>query len=220
MIIESIKREKDKQDRYLVQFDDGAEIAVTAAQIADQGIYTGRELTEEDYVELIESLEISTAKKKALQILGSRMLSKREIEKRLSSKGVTAETAQTVTDWLEGIGAINDREYAKSIADYYSAKGYGTARIRDELFKRGINRDLWDDAMVEISEENDAAQPYISKKLKGSIDKEDLRRATDALCRRGFSFEEARTAVKRYVEAIEEGEVVEEGEAVEEDGYL
>jgi len=200
MIIESVEQIKDKKDSFAVTFDDGTELRVSAAQIADFAVHSGRVLSDDEYMELRESLSLSSAKARALRILGSRMLSAREIEKRLRSKGESAETAQLTVKWLEEIGAINDEDHANSIVNYYAGKGYGKARIRDELFKRGIDREIWEDAMSCIDDNGDAAFEFISKKLAGSRDKDDLRRATDTLCRRGFSYDEARTAINRYLD--------------------
>jgi SOS response regulatory protein OraA/RecX len=52
----------------------------------------------------------------------------------------------------------------------------------------------------------EAAYEFLVKKLRGSGDKDDLRRATDALLRRGFSYEEARAAVRSYIENAVETE--------------
>lgn len=165
----------------------------------------------------IDTGEQSRAKLKAIKILGSRMLSSNEMEKRLTRKGESEESARDTVKWLEDIGAVNDAEYASSIVSHYIAKGYGSARVRDELFKRGIPRELWDDAIASLEEDeaNEAALCYIEKKLKGSRSKDDLRRVTEALCRRGFSYEEARRTVSRYLEAAQDN--VENGENEDED---
>jgi regulatory protein len=128
------------------------------------------------------------------------------MEKRLVGKGGSEAVVKRTVEWLEEIGAINDEEYALMIAKHYSAKGYGLARVRDELFKRGIPRDMWDSAVSGIGTEGleESALGFLDKKLKGSRDKDDLRRAADALCRRGFSYEEARAAVGRYIENLDE----------------
>ena len=202
MIIESVKKINDKKDSFAVLFDNGAELRVSPAQIADFAIYSGRVLSEEEYEELQESLSLNSAKARAMRILGSRMLSAREIEKRLRSKGESAETAQMTVKWLEETGLINDEDHANSIVSYYAGKGYGKARIRNELFKRGIDRELWEDAMSCLDDSGDAAFKFISKKLAGRRDKDDLRRAADTLCRRGFSYDEARAAINRYLEQL------------------
>ena len=206
MIIKSITQIKDKKDSFAALFDDGTEIKMSAAQIADFGIFSGRELSGDEYEELRASISLSSAKARALRILGSRSLSAREIERRLIGKGVSHETAAQTVEWLKSIGIVNDAEYAASIVSYYSAKAYGNARIRDELFKRGIPRELWDEAMNSSEETGDAAYELLIKKLRGSRDKDELRRAADFLRRRGFSYEEARSAVNNYLEKVEDAE--------------
>ena len=146
--------------------------------------------------------DLESIKKRALKILGNRSFSEQEMYKRLTGKGETDEDAAEAVRWLVELGYINDPEYATMIVRYYSDKGYGVTRIRDELYKRGIPRDLWDGKLDEINEDDmdDAALSFLKKKLKGSDDKDDLRRASDALVRRGFSYDDARAAVNRYLE--------------------
>ena len=37
--------------------------------------------------------------------------------------------------------------YAAQVVRYYSAKGYGERKLRDELYRRGVPRELWDEAL-------------------------------------------------------------------------
>jgi len=206
MIIESLARLENKTDSFEVIFDDGSKVKVSAAQIADFGLYTGLDLSEEEQKELADGISLSSSKTRAIRILGNRSLSAREMEKRLVRKGESEDIAQETVKWLEDIGAINDDDYASTIVRHYCAKGYGIARIRDELYRRGIPREMWDEALNGLEGMDDAAYAFLEKKLRGSRDKDNLRRATDALCRRGYSYEEARTAIKKYTESLEETE--------------
>ena len=144
---------------------------------------------------------LESTKKRALRILGNRNFSEQEMHKRLVSKGESEENAAETVRWLVELGYINDSDYAALIVRHYSSKGYGEARIRNELFKRGIPREYWEEKLGEINEvdQNDAAVEFLRKKLRGSDDKDDLRRASDALVRRGYSYDEARTAVSNYL---------------------
>ena len=152
--------------------------------------------------------DLDQTKKRALKILGSRNFSEKEMIKRLTSKGESEEDAAEAVRWLVELGYINDDDYATLIVRYYVLKGYGETRIRDELYKRGIPRDLWDEKLSERSkdETEDAAYAFLKKKLRGSSDKDDLRRASDALVRRGFSYDNAKTAINMYLENIENEE--------------
>jgi len=148
--------------------------------------------------------EQDSAKTRALRILGNRDISTYEMETRLIEKGESEQTARETVQWLVEIGYIDDSKYAVQIVRHYATKGYGLFRIKDELHRRGVPRDLWDDALCEIPDISDAAADFLMKKLRGSRDKTDLRRAADALCRRGFGYEEASVAVSRYLEALDE----------------
>jgi len=152
----------------------------------------------------IESTNLEKTKKRALKILGNRNFSEQEMYKRLTAKGEEPDNSAKTVSWLVSLGYINDSNYAALIVNHYATRGYGEARIKDELYKRGIPRDLWDDCLanIEISDFNisDPAVEYLQKKLRGSDDKDDLRRAKESLVRRGFSYNDAASAIKRYLE--------------------
>ena len=149
---------------------------------------------------------LEATKKRALKILGHRNFSEKEMLKRLTGKGESQENAEETVKWLVELNYINDSDYATLIVRHYSSKGYGVARIRDELYKRGIPRDIWDEKLGELddTELDDTTLDFLRKKLRGSDDKDDLRRASAALVRRGFSYDDARAAVNRYLECPEE----------------
>ena len=157
-------------------------------------------------------MSIEETKKRALRMLGKRSFSEQEMQKRLVEKGESSENAEETVRWLVELGYINDFDYATLIVRHYSGKGYGVTRIKDELYKRGIPRDFWDEKLAELddSELNDTALGFLQKKLRGSTDKDDIRRASDALVRRGYSYNDAKTAVNRYLEHKDEMECLEE----------
>ena len=151
-----------------------------------------------------QETDLTSTKKRALKILGSRYMSKTNMEKRLVSKGESEEAAFETAAWLEDIGAVNDREFADAIVRHYFTKGYGMGRIKDELSKRGIPRDMWDDVLSDLSGFEDNALSFLVKKLKGSSDKNDIRKAMDALLRRGFSYNESHAALSKYNDCKED----------------
>lgn len=145
--------------------------------------------------------DLEFTKKRALRILGNRNYSEQEMHKRLVDKGEAEENAAETVRWLVELGYIDDSNYATLIVSHYTQKGYGVSRVKEELFKRGIPREMWDEklAVLNDSQINDAAFEFLSRKLRGSEDKDDLRRAKEALVRRGFSYDEARAAINRYL---------------------
>jgi len=145
---------------------------------------------------------LDKTKTRALKILGHRNFSEQEMIKRLTSKGESQEDSEDAVAWLVELGYINDESYATLIVEHYSKKGYGMARIKDELYKRGIPRDLWDSTLSSLDDEStsEAALIFLRKKLRGSTDENDVRKARDALVRRGFSFDDAKAAINQYLE--------------------
>ena len=201
MRIVGVTKKENSENQFIVCFDDGKDITVNATQLADHMLFSGREVDEEEYERLIGDIKLGLAKARALRILGSRNLSVSEMERRLRSKGESPDISKQTVEWLENAGFLDDEDYASKIVKHYSHKGYGLARIREELYRRAVPRELWDDALSGLDSLDDEAYEQLEKRMKGSDDKEDLRKSCDFLVRRGFSYEEARLAAKKYMES-------------------
>lgn len=203
-IIKITKSEKVK-DRFYLDFDHGGSLCVGLNQIADYSLHTGRELTDEEFSRLSEDSEKNSAKARALRIAGSRAMSRSELTDRLVQKGEKQEVAEETAEWMESIGAVNDREYAGMIVRHYVSQGYGIAKIKNELYRRKIAKELWDDALSEMPVQDDAIDRLIKIKLRGKTpDKRELKRVSDSLLRRGFTWDEVKNALVRYDSNIEE----------------
>ena len=82
---------------------------------------------------------------------------------------------------------------------HYSAKGYGVRKLRDELYRRGVPRELWEDALAELEPDTSGIDRLLAQKLRGAEPtRENLKRASDYLARRGFGWEEISAAIERY----------------------
>lgn len=186
------------KDRYYLDFDSGESLTVTINQIADYSIFTGRVLSGEEFESLSEDAEKISARSRALRMLGHRHMSRKEVTDRLKQKGTAENTADNTADWLESIGALNDEEYARQIVRHYSAKGYGAGRIKDEFYKRGVPRELWDDALADIPDSGDTVYKLLLSKIKSEEpDRDEITKAANALYRRGFSWDEIKRAVNK-----------------------
>ena len=146
-------------------------------------------------------------KKRALRILDKRDVSRKMLIDKLTEKGASEEDAQEVADWLCDIGAVNDARFAELVVRHYALKGYGVRRIREELYRRGIHRDLWEEALSQLPEAEDTVYRLLTNKLRGTEGAPaDIQRAQNALLRRGYSWEEIRAAVEHYHAENEEWE--------------
>ena len=88
---------------------------------------------------------------------------------------------------------------------HYSSKGYGDRKLRDDLFRRGVPRELWTEVLEEAQEPEDGIDTFLQKRFRGGTpDQKDLKRAADALARRGYNWNEIREGLNRYGAGIEE----------------
>ena len=200
MIIQELKPSKRVRDRWLAVLEDGSILRVSRNQIADFALYAGRELSEEEADRLLEAIENENFRSYALRVVTETPKSRNMLLKLLGEKNCQPERAEEIADWLEDIGLLNDGRYAADVVELYARKGYGKRKIRDELYRRGVPRELWDEALEQIEEEDSAAaiDAFLEKKLKGSHEPKDVKRASDALARRGFSWPEISDALRRY----------------------
>ena len=145
------------------------------------------------------------ARQRALKILERRDVSRKMLLDKLTEKGISNTDAEEVADWLCGLGVVNDERFASLVVRHYAAKGYGAGRIRSELYRRGIPRELWDDALQELPEQDDQIDTLLRRRLRSDTpDRDELRRASDYLYRRGFGRDEIRAAIARYQDNFEE----------------
>ena len=146
------------------------------------------------------------AKKRALSLVEKRDYSRKMLVDKLTEKGATDEEAAEVADWLCSLGVIDDERYAGLVVRHYARKGYGPRRIKEELFRRGIDRELWENSLAQLPDADDTVYHLLSNKLRGSSAPEDMERARNYLLRRGYSWEEVRGALEHYHAENEEQE--------------
>ena len=201
MRIVKIEKSKRKRQRVLVYLEEGDLLRVTESELAQFGLYPGMDLTADLVVQLQEAARRSETKLRAAHMSSSRMLSKKELTDRLRRKGAEPEEAAAAAERMEELGAVNDAVYAGVVVRHYAAMGYGRGRVEQELFRRGIPRELWEEALEELPEASDAIRRFLRSKLKGRVpDRAETKKLSDALLRRGFSWSEIRPVLNELGE--------------------
>ena len=189
-------------DRFTVALEDGSEIKSSLGVVTDRRLFTGKDLDEEELAALRRDSSRSLARDKALELISRRPMSRKEVREKLLQKGVDEDAAEYSADWLQEHGFLNDESYAAAVARHYAAKGYGAGRVRSELGRRGVDRELWDGALEQMPAADEKLHKFIAARLKDPEDREQLRKIGAALFRRGYSWEEIRTALRRYSDEI------------------
>lgn len=200
-----IELKQTAPERFLARFDTGEELRTTLAVVTDFHLRSGKELTEPELNALRAASERSRCRQRALRIIGARAMSVKELTDRLKETGESPENAEDAAAWLQEMHLLDDAQYAAMCVRHYAAKGYGPGKIRNELYRRGIARELWDEALEELPEQGDRIDALLRRKLKSDTpDRAELRKAADYLYRRGFGRDEIHAALARYSELSEE----------------
>ena len=190
--------------RVTVTLCGGEEIKTTLNVITDLRLYSGRELDEEELKALRAASASALARNRAMELLSRRPMSEKELVDKLMGKGEDEETARDCARWLRENGFLDDESYAAAVARHYAAKGYGPGRVRAELSRRGVDRELWDDTIQAMPENTDRLDRFIAARLTDPEDRDQIRKVSAALYRRGYSWEDIRSALGRFSAETEE----------------
>lgn len=205
MVIRELKPSKRVQGRWLVVLEDGSILRVGEKEVIDFALYTGKELTEDEAQAIVEAARRTGLKEKTINLLARKPMSRRELERKLGEWEAGEEETAAICDRMEELGFLNDGEYAARLVRHYSAKGYGERKLRDELYRRGIPREFWEEALARAEDSAGAIDAFIEKKLAGkTVDQKELKKVSDALARRGFSWSDISNALGRYGARMEE----------------
>ena len=163
--------------------------------VEDFGLYAGLELSDEQMQRLTISAGDTSAKMRAVRIVAASSVSRRDLEQRLVRKGQTKEQAKAAVEWMEDLNLLDDRETARQIVARCTAHGYGIARAKQMLYEKQIPKDLWSDALEDYPDQTENILAFLRVRLGEEPDQHQIKKATDALLRRGHSWGDVRRAL-------------------------
>ncbi len=188
MRIDSLKTTPDRAGRYWTAFDDGSKLALYRQKVEDFGLYPGKELSEEEHKALLEAAGKMSARMRAVRIVSASNVSRRDLEDRLVRKGEDPTQAKAAVEWMEELDLVDDSKTARQVVLSCIHKGYGLARAKQSLYEKRIPKHYWEEALAEYPDQEDRIESFLRSRLDGDSDEKQIRRAIDALIRRGHSY--------------------------------
>lgn len=204
MRIDSVASAPDRAQRYAVRFSDGSVMRLYRQTVEDFCLYPGLELSDEQFGRLCESAGAMSAKMRAVRIVAATNVSERDLKQRLIQKGEDPAHAVAAVQWMEDLHLLDDRKTAEQIVSRCISKGYGLSRAKQALYEKRIPKDYWDDVLMDYPEQTDAIMSFLQQRLQNSGDTRDVKRAVDALIRRGHSYAKIRSALQQLSLEAEE----------------
>ena len=196
MRIEQLKTTQDRAGRYWITLEDGSKMALYRQTVEDFALYSGKELSDEEWKALQEHAGRMSAKMRAVRIVSASSVSKRDLQERLVRKGEDPEQAKQAVQWLSDMDLLDDRKTAEQVVSSCIRKGYGLARAKQALYEKRIPKEYWSDALEDYPDQQDAIVSFLRSRLGSSWDEKALRKATDALIRRGHNYGNIRRALE------------------------
>lgn len=204
MTIEKLEPSPRQEHSFRVRLSDGTVIRTQDYVIADLGLYPGMELDEQGLAALKAAAGRASARVRAVRIVSASGVSKQELERRLIQKGETPDDAGDAVRWLSELELLDDGKTAEQLVRSAVNKGYGKARIRQILFEKRIPEEYWEDALALVPEMDDAVDRFLNQRFRGREPEEkEVKRAVDALLRRGHSWSDIRAGLRRYSDSLD-----------------
>lgn len=198
MKVESLKTSPDRAGRYWVTFDDGSKMGLYRQTVEDFALYSGKELDEQEAESLRTAAGQMSAKMRAVRIVSAASVSRRDLEARLVRKGEDPQQAKEAVAWMEDLHLVDDRATAEQVVSSCISKGYGLARAKQALYEKRIPKEYWDEALADYPDQTEKITAFLKSRLDADSDEKQIRRAVDALIRRGHSY----VSVRRALDAL------------------
>lgn len=200
MKISSIRVKKIYCDIY---FDNNEFINIHKDVIINLNLFVDKPIDFAELEKIKKEDEYLRIKNSAFRILTRRANSEAELIKKLKRKEYSLPAINRVVSELRNKGYINDFDFAVRYSEM-RLKKYGWNRIKNELFRKGISKEILPkiESAINIKTEEDYLIEIASKKLNSIIKKEnDLYRIKQKLfgflVRKGFDFEDSKNVIDR-----------------------
>ena len=197
MRIDSLKTTPDRAGRYAVQFSDGTLMRLYRQTVEDFGLYTGKELSNEEMTALQEAASKMSAKMRAVRIVSASSVTKRDLEQRLVHKGEDPDQAKEAVQWMSDLNLLDDSRVAEQVVQRCISRGYGLQRAKQALYEKKVPKQYWDAALADYPDQLERIVDFLRDRLGEEYDERELKRAIDALMRRGHSYAVIRKALNQ-----------------------
>ena len=187
---------KGKGDKIHISVDGEYFMTVDEMYFSSLYLKNGQEITQDELLTLKSAIESRRAFNYAVSLLSKRAHSEYELRSKMKLKGL-ADEADGAIEKLKKFGYVDDEHFASLfVSELINVKKYGKRRIEQELYKKGIDRDVIRDALDNAEFPEDGLKTLIKRKYFRYLnDEKGINKTINALLRLGYSYSEIRDAL-------------------------
>ena len=191
--------EAEGKGRYRVKFDTGVTCLLYRKEMSSFSIKKGKEITAQQYQELLEEVVGKRAKKRALHLLEQMD----RTEKQLRDKLLANEYPQSCIDgaiaYVKGFHYLDDSRYASNYVRFSQEK-MSRVQMKQKLMQKGIASSVIADAIEEayVADEMEQIMALLRKRkfVPEKADEKEFQRTYQYVMRRGFKSSDILKAMK------------------------
>jgi len=195
--ITAIEPQKKRADRVSVFIDGEFVVGVGADVAAAAGLFVGMSVDSNDLNTLLRAELARKARERAIRLIQYRDRSVEEVRRRLAGEDFPPDVIDEVMEFLARTELVDDKKFSRDwVEARTAAKPMGKARLARELFARGIDREVVEEATGAIDDgtEYELAMALARKKSAAAdlSDRANRDRLASFLARRGFDWDTIR----------------------------
>lgn len=191
-----------------LSFDDAAPMKVRLKHFKALPLAAGDEVDAEEYAARVAEAQRADAYEAALNSLDLCARTRQELRRSLLARGFVSGAVEATLDRLADSGLVDDRRYAERAVEVSAARPVGVYAVRRKLRAKGVAEEDAEAALGALDDEQQAqaAQAAARSLLRRYAQlpaREGRAKLSQALARRGFSWEAVRAAVDKVWEVDE-----------------
>ena len=187
-----------------MKFSDESSMRLYRQTVEDFCLYTGKELSDDEMTALRDAAGRMSAKMRAVRIVSASSVSKKDLQQRLVRKGEDPDQAREAVAWMSDLNLLDDARVAEQVVSRCISKGYGLARAKQALYEKKVPKEYWDDALADYPNQEERIADYLRSRLDAESSEKEIKKAIDALLRRGHSYGTIRRALNELQFEAEE----------------
>jgi len=162
--ITALKQQVKNKERVSVFLDDKYEFSLSLGELVKYGLKNGDELSPAEAKKFKQVSEDGKTSARALEWVLNRPHSVREFSDYMRRKKTDPSLTERLADEFKGKNYLSDEKFAGWLVELKAGAGKSNRQIRAELFKKGINRELAEQALLEFGDESERLRAIIAKK--------------------------------------------------------
>lgn len=201
--ITKLEYQKNNKDRVNIYLDDEYEFGLDLDIVIEYSLKKGMEL-EEDFVDQVLLAENrKKAYNYAISILSRRPVSEKQLALKMKNKNYDYEIILFVVDKLKQNRYIDDEDYSERfIRNKVNYSSSGKLKIKSALYSKGIEREIIEEKLRMIGEEDEVCKAYdLAKKKLRVLNIEDRSKIktklVSFLTNKGFEYSTVKKAIRR-----------------------